>query len=158
MLLIERSKESRNPAIKRDLLMRALSKLSDLPLLQPPTPEYKGQDRQSKQVDCRRRCVIWAELIRSASSGKMEDIVRTAAPYCLHAAWTPEVDREMVLLQVRRGWPRVLSFVNVTAFMHSRLSSSTTKPFVSPPLPIRRKCHTLRPRPACPRCSLSARR
>ena len=31
----------------------------------------------------------------------MEDIVRTAAPYCLHPAWTPEVDREMVLLQAQ---------------------------------------------------------
>jgi len=27
--------------------------------------------------------------------------VRTAAPYCLHAAWSPDVDREMVVLQVR---------------------------------------------------------
>ena len=53
------------------------------------------------QIDCRRRCVIWAELIRSASAGKMEDIVRTAAPYCLHPSWTPEVDREMVLLQAQ---------------------------------------------------------
>lgn len=31
----------------------------------------------------------------------MEDIVRTAAPYCLYATWTPEVDREMVLLQAQ---------------------------------------------------------
>lgn len=27
--------------------------------------------------------------------------VRKAAPYCLHAAWSPEVDKEMVVLQVR---------------------------------------------------------
>lgn len=81
--------------------IRALSKLGDLPLLQPPSADYKGADRPAMQVDCRRRCVIWAELIRSAASGKMEDIVRTAAPYCLHPAWTPEVDREMVLLQAQ---------------------------------------------------------
>ena len=50
VLLIERSKESRNPTIKRDLLTRALSKLGDLPLLQPPTADYKGQDRPTMQV------------------------------------------------------------------------------------------------------------
>ena len=53
------------------------------------------------QVNCRRRCVIWAELVRSAAAGKMEDIVRTAAPYCLSPTWVPEVDREMVLLQAQ---------------------------------------------------------
>lgn len=35
--LIERSKESRNPAIKADLLARAREKLRDLPHPQPPT-------------------------------------------------------------------------------------------------------------------------
>jgi hypothetical protein len=32
---------------------------------------------------------------------RLEDLVRTAAPYCLKAEWSPDVDREMVLLQVR---------------------------------------------------------
>jgi len=26
--------------------------------------------------------------------------VRTAAPYCLHSQWSPDVDKEMVVLQV----------------------------------------------------------
>jgi hypothetical protein len=99
VLLIERSKESRNPAIKRDLLARAIAKLGDLPLMQPPAVGYSGKDRASLQLECRRRCVIWAELIHSAASSKMEDVVRTAAPYCLDPTWTPEVDREMVLRQ-----------------------------------------------------------
>ncbi len=64
------------------------------------------------------RTVVWADLIRSAWGGgaagrapsqshgasatlKMDDCVREAAPYCLHAKWTIELDREMVMLQVR---------------------------------------------------------
>lgn len=47
------------------------------------------------------RCVIWAELIRSAAASKMEDIVRTAAPYCLDMVWSPGVEREMVMLQAQ---------------------------------------------------------
>lgn len=120
VLLIERSKESRNPAIKRDLLARAVDKLSSLPLVQPPGKEYAGADRPTLQLACRRRTVVWGDLIRSAWGGgrvgsagagaRMEDIVRTAAPYCLAARWSPDVDREMVVLQVRRlggmlgGW------------------------------------------------------
>ncbi|KAF5838899.1 hypothetical protein DUNSADRAFT_1989 [Dunaliella salina] len=121
VLLVERSKESRNPTIKRDLLARAIEKLSALPLIQPPAPTDSGPQRASDQVACRCRTVVWSDLLRSAwgnvtrggtaggasskgSSGvsaapKMEDMVRTAAPYCLHAAWSPEVDREMVVLQ-----------------------------------------------------------
>ncbi len=30
---------------------------------------------------------------------RLEDLVRTAAPYCLKSEWHPDVDREMVLLQ-----------------------------------------------------------
>eukprot|EP00200_Dunaliella_tertiolecta_P013666 CAMPEP_0202394750 /NCGR_PEP_ID=MMETSP1127-20130417/93597_1 /ASSEMBLY_ACC=CAM_ASM_000462 /TAXON_ID=3047 /ORGANISM="Dunaliella tertiolecta, Strain CCMP1320" /LENGTH=1471 /DNA_ID=CAMNT_0048997397 /DNA_START=145 /DNA_END=4558 /DNA_ORIENTATION=- len=120
VLLVERSKESRNPTIKRDLLARAIEKLSALPLIQPPAPTDSGPQRASDQVACRCRTVVWSDLLRSAwgnvtrggtaggaskgSSGvgaapKMEDMVRTAAPYCLHAAWSPDVDREMVVLQ-----------------------------------------------------------
>jgi hypothetical protein len=35
------------------------------------------------------------------SGMRLEDLVRTAAPYCLKAEWSADVDREMVLLQVR---------------------------------------------------------
>ncbi len=72
------------------------------------------------QVACRRRTVVWADLIRSAWGGgaagraasqahgasstslKMDECVREAAPYCLHAQWSVDVDREMVMLQVGR--------------------------------------------------------
>jgi hypothetical protein len=50
VLLVERSKESRNPAIKRDLLTRAIAKLGDLPLLQPPGPDDQSSNRAVVQV------------------------------------------------------------------------------------------------------------
>jgi hypothetical protein len=65
-----------------------------------PSPTQPPYHQIATQLGCRRRCGIWVELIRSAAASKMEDIVRTASPYCLDPQWQPGVDREMVLQQV----------------------------------------------------------
>lgn len=62
--LIERSKESRNPAIKSDLLARAREKLRDLPHPPPPAPtDPPGPDRDAAHAAARRRTAVWAELV-----------------------------------------------------------------------------------------------
>ncbi|GLI64300.1 hypothetical protein VaNZ11_007525, partial [Volvox africanus] len=103
--LIERSKESRNPAIKMDLLARAMEKLRDLPPQPPPVPtDPPGPDRWAAHAAARRRTSVWAELIRSAAASRMDEHVLAAAPYALAAEWSPAVDREMVLLQAQLSY------------------------------------------------------
>lgn len=101
MALLERAKDSRNPAIRADYLHRAMQKLRSLPLLQPPASDGSvGAEAAAElQLAARSRTELWADLCRAAWSSKLSEVVLRAAPYVLAANWTPEVDREMVRLK-----------------------------------------------------------
>lgn len=44
--------------------------------------------------------MLWSEIVKVGWAARLDDVVRSAAPYVLAMNWTPEVDFEMVILQV----------------------------------------------------------
>ncbi|GFR51753.1 hypothetical protein Agub_g14204, partial [Astrephomene gubernaculifera] len=129
--LIERSKESRNPAIKLDLLARAREKLRDLPLLLPPAPtDPPGRERTAAHEAARRRTVVWADLVRSAAASRMDEHVLAAVPYALAIEWSPAVDREMVLMQSQLSYLEAEAAISELRQQHLDL---TPPPQPAPP-------------------------
>ncbi|GLC40394.1 Cilia- and flagella-associated protein 46, partial [Pleodorina starrii] len=135
--LIERSKESRNPAIKADLLARAREKLRDLPPLLPPGPAAPAAapaaadssaptpERCAAHAAARRRTAVWAELVRSAAASRMDEHVLAAAPYALAMEWSPAVDREMVLLQAQLSYLEAEAAISALKRQRSELTPPT---------------------------------
>ncbi|MEW5301509.1 MAG: hypothetical protein WDW36_004367 [Sanguina aurantia] len=133
--MIERSKESRSPAIKTDLLRRALEKLSSLPLQPPPPPSTPpGPARAAAHLRARRRTAGWSELVKSAWSGgpaaRSEELVLAAAPWALAGEWDAGVDREMVLLQGQVSYLEAEACVS----MLKKMRREVVPPLQPPPL------------------------
>eukprot|EP00967_Tisochrysis_lutea_P025580 scaffold29533_cov19-Tisochrysis_lutea.AAC.8 len=61
--------------------------------------EEHSKEGGAFQMDFQADTCVFPPMQRVAFTSSLR-LVRTAAPYCLHAAWSPDVDREMVVLQV----------------------------------------------------------
>jgi hypothetical protein len=106
VLAIERARDAKNPAIRRDYLAKCVDRLSPLDLVPPPAgPD--APDRAGAQLAARRRTSLWAEIARVAWAGRLDDVVRAAAPFVAAADWHPAVDPEMVIAQAEIAYLEV---------------------------------------------------
>ena len=108
-LLVERATEARTSAAAGMLLSRALTALRGVELVQPPVAASAVDADVATQKRARRLTELWASVVRVAYKRALPMLVLESAPSVAWSEWRRAVDREMVLLQVRRTLPVCLS-------------------------------------------------
>ncbi|DBA87841.1 TPA: hypothetical protein ACH3X1_004837 [Trebouxia sp. C0004] len=100
VLLIERGRESKNPATRGQHLTKALQKLAALPAVHPPLPaDAPGPERKAQHAAARLRTHQYCDIATLAWDVKLEALVREACALALAVEWSGEVDPEVVRWQ-----------------------------------------------------------
>lgn len=116
--LIQRARQAREPRARRERLHKAIQTLERVPLVQPAAAEDDGgsgagpggagagvevavEGPIQRYRSARLLTHLWGEVVRVAWAQHLHDVVLKAAPFVLWPEWTPELDEEMAMLQVR---------------------------------------------------------